>query len=259
MTSLLTAKDLQEILQVDRSTIYRMAESGRLPAIKVGRQWRFPSEQITSWLGRPGNSAEPQPVPVGTAGALGDLLPREYVDEMAELLGKLLGVMIVVTDMHGRPVAEASNQCGLFSAVNENDDAVSRCVASWKRLADEIDLRPRFTPSHLGLLCARSYVRVGSELKGMVLAGGIAPESWPPSAPEVETIAESFGVPIDLIKSHIHEVYRLDDAQRESVLSYLPRMAQMLSHIATERTNHLAKLDAIATLAGSNATTKEHQ
>ena len=41
MSEMLTAKDMQALLHVDRSTIYRMAESGRLPAIKVGRQWRL--------------------------------------------------------------------------------------------------------------------------------------------------------------------------------------------------------------------------
>ena len=46
MTDLLTTKELQAILHVDRTTIYRMAESGRLPAVKVGGQWRFPRQQI---------------------------------------------------------------------------------------------------------------------------------------------------------------------------------------------------------------------
>ena len=50
MTSMLTTKDLQEIINVDRSTIYRMAEAGKLPAIKVGRQWRFPADEIETWL-----------------------------------------------------------------------------------------------------------------------------------------------------------------------------------------------------------------
>ncbi|MCA9925804.1 MAG: helix-turn-helix domain-containing protein, partial [Anaerolineales bacterium] len=43
MAEMLTAKDIQALLQVDRSTVYRMAEAGRIPAIKVGRQWRFPA------------------------------------------------------------------------------------------------------------------------------------------------------------------------------------------------------------------------
>jgi PTS system nitrogen regulatory IIA component len=261
MTSLLTAKELQALLQVDRSTIYRMAESGRIPAIKVGRQWRFPSEQITSWLGTPNTPREDvkaveSPIPNGT---LQSLLPTEYVDSMAELLGQLLGVMVVVTDMDGRPISKAANPCGLFEAINENDDAVARCVVSWKQLADQIDLQPRFAPSHMGLLCARSYLRVGAELKGMVLVGGIAPDSWPPSATELDAIAEAFGAPPELVKDRVHEVFQLDEEGRRRVLSFLPRMAQMLSKIATERTNHLARLDAIAALVGADPNGKEPQ
>jgi len=51
MNNMLTAKDVQELLQVDRSTVYRMAEDGRLPAVKVGKQWRFPADQLQHSLG----------------------------------------------------------------------------------------------------------------------------------------------------------------------------------------------------------------
>lgn len=263
VTSLLTAKELQEVLQVDRSTIYRMAESGRLPAIKVGRQWRFPSAQIDAWLGTSsGISSRVSAVnvpPPGGNGALISLLPREYVEDLTELLGQLLGVMVVVTDMDGQPISEAANPCGLFEAINETDEAVAGCVVSWKRLADEADLRPRFMASHMGLLCARSFVRVGSELKGMVMVGGVAPDPWPPAPGELARIADAFGVPHGVVEDRVNEVYRLDESDLDRVLDYLPRIAQMLSHLATERTNHLAKLDAIATLVGADATTKEHQ
>ena len=50
MTSMLTTRDLQELMNVDRSTIYRMAESGKLPAIKVGRQWRFHKSILDEWF-----------------------------------------------------------------------------------------------------------------------------------------------------------------------------------------------------------------
>ena len=43
---LLTARQVQDVLHIDRSTVYRMAEDGRIPAIKVGKQWRFPSDEI---------------------------------------------------------------------------------------------------------------------------------------------------------------------------------------------------------------------
>ena len=47
---MLTAREIQDLFQVDRSTVYRMAEDGRLPAIKIGKQWRFPAEQINNWF-----------------------------------------------------------------------------------------------------------------------------------------------------------------------------------------------------------------
>lgn len=47
---LLTARQVQNLLHVDRSTVYRMADDGRLPAIKVGRQWRFPADRIGAIL-----------------------------------------------------------------------------------------------------------------------------------------------------------------------------------------------------------------
>jgi len=50
MAEMLTAKEMQNLLHVNRSTIYRMAEAGRLPAVKVGKQWRFPVEEVDEWL-----------------------------------------------------------------------------------------------------------------------------------------------------------------------------------------------------------------
>jgi excisionase family DNA binding protein len=47
---LLTASELQHLFDLDRSTIYRMAGDGRLPAVKIGRQWRFPADAIRRLL-----------------------------------------------------------------------------------------------------------------------------------------------------------------------------------------------------------------
>ena len=48
--TLLTARQLQELLQVDRITIYRMLSDGRLEGFKVGGQWRFSRQAIQGWL-----------------------------------------------------------------------------------------------------------------------------------------------------------------------------------------------------------------
>jgi excisionase family DNA binding protein len=254
--SMLTTRDLQQLLHVDRSTIYRMAEAGELPGVKVGRQWRFPAERIDRWLAernmRPSEKPE-SGFSEGNGNALGSVLPAEYVTSIGDLFGEMLGVMVVVTDMEGTPLADPSNQCGLFRLINEQPGAVTQCIHGWRDLAHDLDLAPRFAPSHLGLLCARSYVRVGSELRGIILAGGIAPEQWPPAPAEIEQISSDFGVEADDILTHVDEVFHLDTAAQQRVLDLLPRLARFLSEVANERTQLLSKLDAIAALAGASS------
>jgi len=85
---MLTTKDLQQILHVDRSTIYRMAEAGQLPALKVGRQWRFPAERIDRWLEdrntRPAGMTPKVEFDLN-AKSLRTLLPPEYITSMGDL------------------------------------------------------------------------------------------------------------------------------------------------------------------------------
>ena len=250
-TDMLTAKDMQDLLQVDRSTIYRMAEAGRIPAIKVGKQWRFPGEQVDNWLGTQAAPATVtlQPQPETGHGELADLLPLDCVQLILDTFADALGVMLVVTDMNGNPVAEVSHPCGLFNTVNHIPNAVQKCVDGWRQLGATLDLEPRFTPSHLGLLCARGFIRVGTELKGMVIVGGIAPDHWPPSPEQVAAMAEDFGVSPETLAPHITEVFYKTAEERDQILPFVQRIANIIAHITTERSTFMGKLDAIAALA----------
>jgi excisionase family DNA binding protein len=46
----LSAEDVVALLQVNLRTIYRMIKARRIPAVRVGRQWRFRKRDIESWL-----------------------------------------------------------------------------------------------------------------------------------------------------------------------------------------------------------------
>lgn len=46
----MTIDELAEYLQVSKSTLYKLAQAGRLPAQKVGKHWRFRKEAIDRWL-----------------------------------------------------------------------------------------------------------------------------------------------------------------------------------------------------------------
>lgn len=49
---LMTVKQVSEYLQLKGSTIYAWAQDGKIPAIKIGRTWRFRQTDLDSWLGR---------------------------------------------------------------------------------------------------------------------------------------------------------------------------------------------------------------
>ena len=46
----MTAEELAEYLQFSRSTIYKMAREGFIPAIKFENVWRFSKDAIERWL-----------------------------------------------------------------------------------------------------------------------------------------------------------------------------------------------------------------
>jgi excisionase family DNA binding protein len=230
---MLTAKEMQHLLQVDRSTIYRMAEQQRLPALKIGKQWRFPKEQVTHWL----KSQHSRPQPEGTARSddLAELLPLACVQLVQDTFADLLGVMLVITDMEGRPISQVSHPCGLFTTLSSRPEALPQCSEQWGTMAADLEFEPKFRPGHFGLLCARGLIRVGTALKGMVVAGGIAPAQWPPSPAEVEALALASGVTPATLRAHLAEVYHLPAEEQAKVLRTVARIATIIAHIVNEQ------------------------
>ena len=45
----LTVKQVAEYLQVNERTIYKLAQSGKIPCFKVAGTWRFWKREIVEW------------------------------------------------------------------------------------------------------------------------------------------------------------------------------------------------------------------
>jgi excisionase family DNA binding protein len=48
--SCLTTTEVLAYLQVNLRTVYRLLKAGRIPAVRVGRQWRFRRADLDAWL-----------------------------------------------------------------------------------------------------------------------------------------------------------------------------------------------------------------
>jgi excisionase family DNA binding protein len=94
----LTTEEVLEYLQVNLRTVYRLIKAGKIPAVRVGRQWRFRKRDIDAWLDsqrlRGGARAAASPAP--TRPATGATRPRVLVvdDEASirDLLAKTLAL-----------------------------------------------------------------------------------------------------------------------------------------------------------------------
>ncbi len=93
----LTTEEVLEYLQVNLRTVYRLIKAGKIPAVRVGRQWRFRKRDIDAWLDaqRP-RSERTEPVAPERPAARTDEPPRVLVvdDEASirELLSKTLAL-----------------------------------------------------------------------------------------------------------------------------------------------------------------------
>jgi excisionase family DNA binding protein len=57
-SEVLTIVEAASYLRIPKSTIYKLAQQGRLPCQKVGRHWRFHRDAIEGWLKQ---TREPEP------------------------------------------------------------------------------------------------------------------------------------------------------------------------------------------------------
>lgn len=52
LDTVLTIGDLAKYLKISKSTLYKLAQEGNLPGVKVGRHWRFHKDAVDAWLMR---------------------------------------------------------------------------------------------------------------------------------------------------------------------------------------------------------------
>lgn len=52
---LITIEELQEILQIGRTTAYQLLKSGEIKAFRIGRYWKIPRAAIAEYVSRKSN------------------------------------------------------------------------------------------------------------------------------------------------------------------------------------------------------------
>jgi len=103
--SFLTTEEVLEYLQVNLRTVYRLIKAGKIPAVRVGRQWRFRKRDIDAWLesqrprGGGGRAAAPAPARQPVVGGRPRVLVVDDEATIRDLLSKTLALAEYDVDM----------------------------------------------------------------------------------------------------------------------------------------------------------------
>jgi excisionase family DNA binding protein len=101
----LTTAEVLEYLQVNLRTVYRLLKAGKLPAVRVGRQWRFRKADVDAWLDsqrpeRRGSAGPVAPPPARPAAGSPDRVapPRVLVADDEDAIRDLLAKTLALAD-----------------------------------------------------------------------------------------------------------------------------------------------------------------
>lgn len=244
MSDLLTTKDLQDLLRIDRTTVYRMLNDGRLTGVKVGGQWRFPRKDLDALLeGKPADGHEtkvnPTPLPVACVQAIQDVFA-----EVAE-------VGSVTTEPDGEPITQISNTCAFCALILGSESGRQACVASWRKLAALPEHRTEFVSCHAGLKYARARIEVEGSLTATLVAGQFHAEPPTPEeqAATAHRLAEAHGLDEGALLVTSEQIPVLSPKRQERLGHWLETVAGTFEDIGRERLDMMRRLRRIAEMS----------
>jgi excisionase family DNA binding protein len=250
---LLTVRQLQELLGVDRVTIYRMLEGGQLPGFKVGGQWRFSQSEIEGWLQDQRAQGDGR-LDAGSSDAddIDDTcdLPLSCMTPIQNIYSEALGVMAVTLDPAGRPVTPASTACELCQRLHATEAGRRLCAESWR-------VACATHPAGAGLRCPAGLrqmvypVTVEQKRLAFVLAGGYVcgAEEAAGVRSRVARVAQAAGVDPALLLDATESIRVLSDEEQERADCLLRHVATTFEELCSQRLQFLGRLQRIADIA----------
>jgi excisionase family DNA binding protein len=243
--TLLTAKQTQELLKVDRTTIYRMLKDGRLNGVKVGQQWRFYTSEVNDLLAGANRLGE-RNTPI-----LIDILPLHCMQPVQDVFAEIAQVGVVTADKEGQPLTKISNSCDFCKLILGSDEGRQACIESWRQLVNQKKAAPEFTTCHAGLKYARARIEVQGELIAILVAGQFHIHRPEPEeqGERLRALAEKFSIDNPLLNQAAKQITVLNTARVPQISGWLEKVAHTFEQISSERADFMSRLRQIAEMS----------
>ncbi len=244
MDTLLTTRQLQDYLKVDRTTIYRMLKDGRLPGIRVGNQWRFSRESVASLI----SGIEPEEETSDSQPP--SSLPLDCIQPIQDVFADIAQVGSLTTAPDGTPLTNMSNTCRFCSQILASESGRRACIQSWRKLTSQSETRPHFVECHAGLMYARARIEMGGKLEAMAIAGQFYVDRPTDEQQEerIQRLATLHQLDENALRESAREIPVIDHRMESLIGSWLQKIALTFEHFGRERIDLIGRLRKIAAM-----------
>jgi excisionase family DNA binding protein len=249
MNDLLTSRQVQELLKVDRITVYRMLQDGRLKGVKIGQQWRFHLNEVERFIGINISDAE-------SAYACPDPnFPTHCVQTIQDLFAEISLISAIVIDMEGNPLTQISHPTRFCQILQNAPSGMTAAQASWKTFVrDSAQVNgatgSKFFTCHAGLHYIGAPIIEKDTQIGLFLAGQFYWQAPDPreEAERIRRLAAAHNAPLKDLQEAARDIPVIDPAQQSRVETWPFTAARAVQSILNERLGFVERLNKIANL-----------
>ena len=251
MAKYLTTKQVQELLKIDRVTVYRMVNDGRLKGVKFGNQWRFSQEEVDRILG---NQQARTEAPEAEE-TLSDF-PVDCVQKLQEVFAGIIGIGAVTVSLEGEPLTEVYYANPFCKLIMSSPKGCEACKASWRRIALRSNGEPPYMVCHAGLSYTRGVIHMNDRPVAILIAGQfyLKPPDREKEARRLENLAYTYQIPLEALKEAASKIPVLKRSQQELIQEWAPKVAMTVQSMLCERSDLMNRLQRIASLSNVRST-----
>jgi excisionase family DNA binding protein len=256
MDELLTTKQVQELFKVDRITVYRMLDDGRIKGVKVGNQWRFAQSEIARLLGEPNTNEEG---PVAPIIKVNDF-PVDCVERLQGIFAGILGVGAISVNLEGDALTQPVFSNPFCQMMLSNPKTLKACQESWRRIALKTTGNPAFHVCHAGLCYMRSPIEMNGQNVAWMVTGQfyITPHNIEKSAEAIAAVTAKYNLDSEKVEQAAREIPVLKHSHQEQVQEWAPKVTETVQSMLCERSDLVSRLEKIAEISAIHPSLKNN-
>ncbi|MCB8968936.1 MAG: PocR ligand-binding domain-containing protein [Ardenticatenaceae bacterium] len=243
MSDYLTTNQVQTLLQIDRTTVYRMLGDGRLRGVKIGNRWRFCKSKIDNLL------ADAPPVSEPPVSSSVETLPRTCLQGIQAVSAEAMDISAIITNAAGEPITQISNPCHFCQLMLASEKGRAACLSDFSSIAQQTGSASAQITCHAGLQCVGLPIMINGEKSAVFITGQYQSAAQPAPAHNLQQLAAAYDLDGAALETAVADIPVFNHAKQQKIFAWLPKLTQALSEISQERAELLDRLQRIAAMS----------